>query len=94
MPDLDGIEATRRISRTDHAPAVVVLTMFQDDDSVLAAMKGRRARAICSRGPTRTRSCGRSARAAVEAIFGPEIAARVISHFASGLGSTGTLFPR
>ena len=25
--------------------------------------------------------------------FGPEIAARVISHFASGLGSTGTLFP-
>jgi DNA-binding NarL/FixJ family response regulator len=39
MPDVDGIEATRRINRGAPAPAIVVLTMFEDDDSVLAAMR-------------------------------------------------------
>ena len=39
MPDLDGIEATRRISRGARRTAVVVLTMFEDDDSVFAAMR-------------------------------------------------------
>jgi len=39
MPGIDGIDATARI--TDAAPfvAVVVLTMFDDDDSVFAAMQ-------------------------------------------------------
>ena len=39
MPDLDGIEATRRVTRDAPATAVVVLTMFEDDDSVFAAMR-------------------------------------------------------
>ena len=39
MPGLDGIEATRRITRAVAPPAVVVLTMFDDDDSVFAAMR-------------------------------------------------------
>ena len=33
------------------------------------------------------------AAAAGEAIFGPEIARRVVAHFASGAGSTATAFP-
>src|SRR5213078_4549302 len=39
MPDLDGIEATRRLTRRGATPAVIVLTMFEDDDSVFAAMR-------------------------------------------------------
>jgi DNA-binding NarL/FixJ family response regulator len=39
MPDLDGIEATRRLQGSSPAPAVVVLTMFEDDESVFAAMR-------------------------------------------------------
>lgn len=39
MPDLDGIEATRQINSRVPAPAIVVLTMFEDDDSVFAAMR-------------------------------------------------------
>ena len=41
MPDLDGIEATRRIKRlaAGPVPAVVVLTMFDDDESVFTAMR-------------------------------------------------------
>ena len=39
MPDLDGIEATRRLSQSGSNAAVVVLSMFEDDDSVFAAMR-------------------------------------------------------
>ena len=38
MPVLDGIEATRRITDAQPDIAVVVLTTFADDDSVLAAL--------------------------------------------------------
>jgi CheY-like chemotaxis protein len=34
MPALDGIEATRRLSQSGSTAAIVVLTMFEDDDSV------------------------------------------------------------
>ena len=39
MPGLDGIGATRRLLELDPAVGVVVLTMFEDDDSVFAAMR-------------------------------------------------------
>jgi DNA-binding NarL/FixJ family response regulator len=93
MPDLDGIEATRRINGTPPAPAVVVLTMFEDDDSVFAAMRAG-ARGYLLKGADQEEIV-RAVRAvaAGEAIFGPEIAARVINHFARGAGSTTAAFP-
>jgi DNA-binding NarL/FixJ family response regulator len=93
MPDLDGIEATRRLGRSAPATAVVVLTMFEDDDSVFAAMRAG-ARGYLLKGAEQdeiARAIG--AAAAGEAIFGPEIAQRVIAHFASGAGSTAATFP-
>ena len=39
MPGLPGLEAIRRSSRLDPAPAVLVLTMVDDDDSVTAALQ-------------------------------------------------------
>ena len=59
MPDVDGIEATRRINRGAPAPAIVVLTMFEDDDSVFAAMRAG-ARGYLLKGQTRARSSERS----------------------------------
>ena len=93
MPDLDGIEATRRVGRIAPAPAVVVLTMFEDDDSVFAAMRAG-ARGYLLKGADQEEIV-RAIRAAAagEAIFGPEIASRVISHFARGAGSTTAAFP-
>ncbi|MHC5902371.1 response regulator transcription factor [Streptomyces sp. S6] len=38
MPVLDGIETTRRLSDEHPGVAVVVLTTFADDDSILAAL--------------------------------------------------------
>ncbi|MFI6472716.1 response regulator [Streptomyces sp. NPDC050516] len=38
MPVMDGIEATRRLTEEHPEVAVVVLTTFADDDSILAAL--------------------------------------------------------
>jgi DNA-binding NarL/FixJ family response regulator len=55
MPGLNGIDATRAILGVNPGTGVLVLTMFDDDESVFAAM---RAAATSSRAPTRTRSPG------------------------------------
>ena len=39
MPGLNGIEATRAVVAADPDVRVLVLTMFEDDDSVFAAMR-------------------------------------------------------
>lgn len=39
LPDLDGIEATRRIRQLVPDAAVLVLSMLEDDESVFAAMR-------------------------------------------------------
>ena len=95
MPDLDGIEATRRIKRLAPAPlpAVVLRTMFDDDASVFTAMRAG-ARGYLLKGADQEEIV-RAIRAAAagEAIFGPEVAARVVDHFAAGAGSATATFP-
>src|SRR5688500_9050793 len=39
MPDLNGIEATRRIVNTSPHISILIMTMFEDDDSVFAALR-------------------------------------------------------
>ena len=91
MPDLDGIEATRRIARADRPPAVLVLTMFEDDDSVFAAMRAGACGYLLKGADQQEIVRAIQAAAAGEAIFGPEVAARVIRHFSSA--PTSTAFP-
>ncbi len=38
MPKMDGIEATRRLTALEHSPKVVVLTTFDNDEYVVAAI--------------------------------------------------------
>lgn len=93
MPELDGIEATRRISRLDRPPAVIVLTMFEDDDSVFAAMRAG-ARGYLLKGADQDEIVGAIRAAAIgQVILGPEIATRVIAHFSTGAGSSTAAFP-
>ena len=39
MPGVNGIEATRRIVEANPQVGVLMLTMFEDDDSIFAAMR-------------------------------------------------------
>ena len=83
MPGLDGIEATRRIVSTSPHVAVLVLTMYDDDASVFAAMRAG-ARGYLLKGADHTeivRAVG--AVADGEAIFGASVAARILEFFAA-----------
>ena len=53
MPDVDGIEATRRIVVDETSPRVLVLTTFDLDDIVYDALRAGRA---ASSSRTRPRS--------------------------------------
>ncbi|GAA1157966.1 response regulator transcription factor [Kribbella jejuensis] len=83
MPDLDGFAATRELARSAPEVAVLVLTMFEDDDSVFAAMRAG-ARGYLVKGAEQD-EIARAIRAvaAGEAIFGPGVARRVLTFFAS-----------
>jgi DNA-binding NarL/FixJ family response regulator len=58
MPDLNGIDATRAIVESAPEVGVLVLTMFEDEGSVFAAMRAG-ALATSSRARRRTRCFGR-----------------------------------
>ncbi|MGD8490716.1 MAG: response regulator transcription factor, partial [Anaerolineae bacterium] len=71
MPDMDGIEATRHIVRTSPHINVLMVTMFEDDQSVFAAMRAG-ARGYVLKGAKHEEML-RAIRAAAsgEAIFSP-----------------------
>jgi DNA-binding NarL/FixJ family response regulator len=83
MPGVNGIEGTRRIVRTNPHIGVIVITMFEDDDSVFAAMRAG-ARGYVLKGADQAEML-RVIRAVArgEALFGPGIAERLMGFFAT-----------
>ncbi|HEX6305859.1 MAG TPA: response regulator transcription factor [Anaerolineales bacterium] len=90
MPEMNGIEATRRILG-DHASVhIIMLTMLEDDDSLFAAMCAG-ARGYILKGADKAEVLRTvQAVAAGEALFGPAIARRLTAFFQSA-GSQGTI---
>ena len=83
MPGINGIEATRRIVRDSPHIGVIVVTMFEDDDSVFAAMRaGARGYVLKGADQDEILKVIRAV-AAGEAHFGPEIARRLMSFFSA-----------
>ena len=92
MPGLNGIEATRRIVAAVPRVAVLVLTMLDDDESVVAALRaGARGYVLKGADQAQIRRAVHAA-AAGEAVFGAGVAARVLGFFAAG-GQAPTIFP-
>jgi DNA-binding NarL/FixJ family response regulator len=83
MPELNGIEATRRILAARPDTAILIITMF-DDDRVFAAMRAG-ARGYLLKGAEGDETI-RAIRAVAsgEAIFSPSAAERLIKFFAAG----------
>jgi DNA-binding NarL/FixJ family response regulator len=83
MPDVNGIEATQRILEANPQVGVVVLTMFEDDDSVFSAMRaGARGYVLKGADPSEILKVVRAVGDG-EAHFGPEIAKRLMDFFST-----------
>ena len=84
MPGRNGIEATRQIVNRSAEIAVLILTMYEDDDSVFAAMRAG-ARGYLLKGADQDEVLRAIHAVAVgEAIFGPAIAERLMAYFSAG----------
>lgn len=81
MPGLDGVAATRRITARHPATAVLALTMYDDDASVLAVLRAG-ARGYVLKGAHQAELVAAiRAVARGEAVFGAQVADRVLAHF-------------
>ena len=81
MPGLNGIEATRRIVADSPHIAVLVLTMFDDDDSIFSALRAG-ARGYLLKGADREQ-IRRAIHAAAggDIVFGAHLATRMLGYF-------------
>ncbi len=78
MPELSGVAAAGEIARAAPSVAVLMLTMFDDDDSVFAALRaGARGYVLKGAGQDEIVRAIHAV-AAGQAIFGPGIARRVL----------------
>lgn len=88
MPGTNGIEATRRILHTSPLIGILVVTMYEDDNSVFAAMRAG-ARGYLLKGADQDETLrALQAISRGEAIFSPAIAKRLIRYFTPTKAST------
>lgn len=93
LGDDSGIETTRDLVRALPALAVLVITMDEDDESVVAAMRaGARGYLLKSSSPSEVER-GIRAVANGEAILGPQVAARAMATLTSGRTAVRVPFP-
>lgn len=82
MPGMNGIDATRQILAAQPGVAVLVISMFDDDDSVFAVLRaGARGYLLKDADQDELLRAIHGVRRG-EAIFGPPIARRMIQYFA------------
>jgi DNA-binding NarL/FixJ family response regulator len=95
MPEVNGIEATRKILQESPSVRVLVVTLFEDEDSVFMALRaGARGYVLKDADEEEMvhaiRAVGRG-----EAIFSPNVATRVLAYFAASSpgGASPQAFP-
>jgi DNA-binding NarL/FixJ family response regulator len=92
MPDLTGIEAAREIRRVAPTVAVLMLTMFDDDESVFAAMRAGALGYVLKGAAPESMIRAIAVVAGGEAIFGAGVATRALSYFSTPRADP-TVFP-
>lgn len=94
MPEMDGIEATRRVVGDSPSTGVLVLTMSEDDTTVFAAVRaGARGYLLKGAGQAEVvRAVTTVASGGV--VFGASLARRIAEFFAPGPQRPTTAFPQ
>jgi DNA-binding NarL/FixJ family response regulator len=82
MPEGGGLEATRRITASNPHIYVLVVTLFEDDDSVFAALRAGARGYILKDADEEEMMRAIRAIGKGEAIFSPAIATRLMDYFA------------
>jgi DNA-binding NarL/FixJ family response regulator len=83
MPGMDGIEATRRLVSLLPEVAVLVLTMFEDDDSVLAAMRAGARGYLLKGGEQQDMLAAIRSVVAGQVVIGPSVAGKLIGYLSA-----------
>lgn len=83
MPGGTGIDAAREVRRVAPEVAVLMLTMFDDDDSVFAAVRAGALGYVLKGSPAATILRAISSVAEGDAVFGPGLARRTMHHLQS-----------
>lgn len=83
MPGLNGVDATAEITKMAPSVAVLMLTMFDDDDSVFAAMRAGAVGYVLKGAEPDLVVRAVRAVADGQAIFGPGIARRLLGYFSA-----------
>jgi DNA-binding NarL/FixJ family response regulator len=93
MPDGGGLSAIRQIMQTSPHIRILVVTMFEDDDSVFAAMRAGARGYVLKDTDDEVISRAILAVGSGEAIFSPAVAARMIRFFSARPALPPELFP-
>ena len=83
MPEVNGIEATRRILQESPSIRVLVVTLFEDDDSVFMALRAGARGYVLKDADEEEMVLSIRAVGKGEAIFSPAVATRVLAFFAA-----------
>jgi DNA-binding NarL/FixJ family response regulator len=93
LPGQSGINATRAIVAASPTTRVLVVTLFQDDDSVFAALRAGARGYILKDADETDMIRAIRAIAAGESLFSPAVASRVLAFFASPRPVAPQIFP-
>lgn len=93
MPGVNGIEATRRILHESPNVRVLVVTLFEDDDSVFMALRAGARGYVLKDADEEEMLLSIRAVGKGEAIFSPAIATRVLAYFAAPRPAAPQVFP-
>ncbi|MFC0625780.1 response regulator [Kribbella deserti] len=84
MPVMDGIEATRRLAGTENGPKVIILTTFDLDEYVYAALRAGASGFLLKRSSRDELINAVRVIAGGDALLAPPVTRRLIDRFAAG----------
>jgi DNA-binding NarL/FixJ family response regulator len=80
MPDIDGVEATRRLCASGTAARILILTTFGADDNVIAALRAGASGFLLKDSPRHALVAAVRAVAAGDAALDPKVLKRLVHH--------------